>query len=526
MTITSPVALPDHHPFAGRDVASVFRERCERFGDRPFLAWEPPPGEGRAATWTYTEFAALVERTAAGLAERGVRRGDPVMLLLENSPAFLAVWFACARIGAVAVDTNTRYAVDELAHACRLTEPVGVVTHGHLRDRVEAVGGDRWLVTVDDETWTVPALEGDASALPPPDPPDPAAPMSIQFTSGTTSRPKAALYTHANALWGGRVGASHFGLGPDDVTFIHAPLFHTMALSWQMLATFWAGGTIVLVPKYTHSRFWEISLRHGCTRTFFQAFMMSLADAPIPDHSYRSWIFGGEVPGIEAAFGVRLDSSWGMTEVVTNVLNSDPVVPGTEMVIGRVSPEYSIRVAPLDDDEVDDGPGLVGELRVAGVRGLSLFAGYHRNEEATREGFDADGLWCTGDLVRQLPSGEIQFVSRIKDMLRVGGENVAAAEIERVAAEHPAVVGAGVVAGPDRSRGERPVVFVVAPGAEPDVVSAEVLDLCAERLADFKVPKAVHVLDELPESLIGKVSKKLLREMAMELEAASGTGGA
>ncbi|MGA9278376.1 AMP-binding enzyme, partial [Ilumatobacter sp.] len=266
------------------------------------------------------------------------------------------------------------------------------------------------------------------------------------------------------------------------------------------------------------SRFWEVSLRHGCTDTFFQPVMTTLAADPIPAHSYNSWITGLEIPAAEETFGVRIQSSWGMTEVVTSVLINDPAAPSVEGSIGRVSPEYSIRVVSLDTGEDADE----GELRVAGVRGLSLFAGYHRNPEATAEGFDERGMWCTGDLVRLLPSGDVQFVSRNKDMLRVGGENVAAAEIERVLMEHPAVSAAGVVGHPDQFRGEVAVGFVVAAGVADDADSlaafeAEVIAHCTERLAGFKVPRRVHLIAEMPESLIGKMSKKILAEQALAL---------
>ncbi len=512
MTITSPVSLPVDHPFAGRTVASVFAERVAAFGDRRFVAWEPTHGQGEADAWTYAEFGAMVDRVAAGLASRGVGRGDAVMLLLENSPAFLTCWFACARIGAVAVDTNVRYASDELDHAASLTGPVGLITHDHLRERCGDWSNDVWVATVDERTGTVPELEV-LDALAPTPHLDAADPVCIQFTSGTTSRPKAALYTHANALWAGQVGVAHGRVESCDVAFVHAPLFHTMALFWQTMPTFWAGASIVLAPKYSSSQFWDISVRHGCTRTFMLALIAGI-EGEVPVHAYRYWIAGAEMPAVEERFDIRCLSAWGMTEVVTNVLAGDLDVPGTPGTIGRVTPEYEVRVVPVADARDDPNEG---ELRVAGTRGLSLFAGYHNNPEATAEGFDDDGYWCTGDLVRRLPSGEIQFVSRIKDMLCVAGENVAAAEIEWVLMEHPAVRGAAVVGHPDPMRGELPVGFVVAAPDDATALGDELIERCRGRLADFKVPRRVHVIDEMPESLIGKTSKKILRERSVEV---------
>ena len=512
MTITTPITLPEHHPFTGRNVASVLAERSGRFVGREFLTWEPFDGDGES--WTYDEFAAQVDRAAAGLLKRGVGRGDAVMLLLENSPGFLISWFACARIGAVAVDTNIRYAPDEIDHAVSLTDPVGIITHEHLLERLGANRNGRWVALVDEPTGLVSDLDADPAGLPDVGSIDPNDPLCIQFTSGTTSRPKAALYTHANALWAGYVGVAHGRVSPDDVALVYAPLFHTMALFWQTMPTFWAGGRVVLVPRYSASRFWDVSVRNGCTRTFFQEIVAATAPEVIPENSYRVFISGAEMPAVEERFGVRIQTCWGMTEVVTNVIAGDLDIPGTPGSIGRVSPEYGLSIVDIPDSSGDPDEG---ELRIHGIRGLSLFAGYHNNPEATAEGFDDEGRWCTGDLVRRLPSGEIRFVSRAKDMLRVGGENVAAAEIERVMMIQPEVTGAAVVGIPDPVRGEIPVGFVVASVEDTDDLASRVVADCSSKLADFKVPRRVYVIDEMPESLIGKTSKKLLRERAIAL---------
>ena len=206
-----------------------------------------------------------MSRVAVGLRARGVCDGDAVMLLLENTPAFLMCLFACAQIGAVSVNTNTRYTADELDHAVSLTGPVGVITHESLEPSLVSVRERLgWIATIDELSGTPRTLFDDSAPLPPRTP-DPAAPLCIQFTSGTTSRPKAALFTHANALWGGQVGSSNVALRHDDIALVFAPLFHTGGFSWNFLSTFWAGGTVVLMPKFSATRFWEVSCRHRCT---------------------------------------------------------------------------------------------------------------------------------------------------------------------------------------------------------------------------------------------------------------------
>ncbi|WP_007509691.1 AMP-binding protein [Pseudofrankia saprophytica] len=513
------IVLPPLHPFVAMDVPALLADRAARRGDHPFLVWDPPDGVG--ATWTYAEFAHDVEATAAGLAARGVGPGDAVILHLDNSPAFLHVWFACARLGAIAVDVNTRYVEDELAHAAGLVGAVGIVTDPRLglADGPTAAGL-RWRVLLDPATGLVPDLRGDPAALPVARPPDPATPLSVQLTSGTTARPKAVLYTHANALWAARTGAAHWKLRDDDRMLVFAPLFHTHALTWQMLPTLWVGGTVVLVPKFSTSRFWDTSIRNACTVTGLVGIMIQvLPRMPVPaEHTYRSWIFGLEMPELERLFGLRLFSAWGMTEVVTTVVIGEPDAPEPEpRTIGRPAPGYDVRIRLADGR--DAAGGETGELRVGGVRGLSLFAGYLGDPAATAAAFDEDGYFRTGDEVTLLPSGAIRFSSRSKDMLKVSGENVAAAEIERVINTVPRVRESAVVARPDPVRQEVPVAFVTvtdAAGDDHDALAAEIVACCQASLADFKVPRAVHVVDALPRATLEKVAKATLRQWALE----------
>jgi crotonobetaine/carnitine-CoA ligase len=170
-------------------------------------------------------------------------------------------------------------------------------------------------------------------------------------------------------------------------------------------------------------------------------------------------------------------------------------------------------------DGRDAAAGETGELRVGGVRGLSLFAGYLGDPAATAAAFDEDGYFRTGDEVTLLPSGAIRFSSRSKDMLKVSGENVAAAEIERVVNTVPGVRESAVVAQPDPVRQEVPVAFVTvteAAGDDHDALAAEIVAYCQASLADFKVPRAVHVVDALPRATLEKVAKATLRQWALE----------
>ena len=168
---------------------------------------------------------------------------------------------------------------------------------------------------------------------------DPLAPCSVQYTSGTTSRPKAVLWTHANALWGAKVNAAHQDLHAGDVHQTYLPLFHTNALAYSMLASLWVGATCVIQPRFSASRFWRVALEHGCTWTSTIPFCMkALLEHEIPkDHKFRLWGTAVNDPPPFAVFGVKIIGWWGMTETITHGIVGEVDQPNTPMSIGRAA---------------------------------------------------------------------------------------------------------------------------------------------------------------------------------------------
>jgi crotonobetaine/carnitine-CoA ligase len=519
--------LPAQHPFTGMDAWRLLSLRAAATPSAPFLTWQP--FEGNARTWTYARFAGEALAVAAGLRDHGVRAGQRVIIHLENCPEFVLAWFGCAALGAVAVTTNARSAADELRYFARDSEAVGAVTQPRFAALVGSAAPQlKWIACVDedpagpastwqpgrDESWA--ALLGDPDSVPG-RPPDPGAPASVQYTSGTTSRPKGVVWTHANALWAARVNAAHEHLSAGDCHLITMPLFHANAFAYSLLPTIWTGGRAVLMPKWSTSRFWDVSLRHGCT----WASLMGLSARAVlsvepPDrHSYRWFGAPAIVPDWADRLGVAAIGWWGMTETVSHAIVSDPWLPARAQAIGQPAPEYGIRVTG-PDGSTPAGPEETGALYVRGVPGLSMFAEYLNKPEATADTYDEDGWFSTGDLVTVHADGWISFADRAKDMLRVGGENVAASEIERVIGEVPGVAEAAVVARPDAKLDEVPVAFVVAAGPGDGTIAAgltaAIEAACAEKLADFKLPRQVSLVRALPRSTISKVNKTALRE--------------
>src|SRR6266403_2184228 len=215
-----------------------------------------------------------------------------------------------------------------------------------------------------------------------------------------------------------------------------------------------------------------------------------------------------------AAFGIKMIGWSGMTETITHGIVGEVDQPNTPMSIGRAAAEYEIRI--IDDDGGATDVGDTGNLLIKGIPGLSLFAEYLHNEKATRESFDEHGYFVTGDRVTLLDNGFIKFGDRAKDMLKVGGENVAASEIEQVIAMVPGVREAAVVAKKHPMLDEVPVVFIIPQAGVKDApadLHDTVMAACRNGLANFKVPREIHFVDDMPRSTLEKVAKAELRKL-------------
>lgn len=510
--------------FEGQDIPWLLDQWATRAAEKDFMIWEP--FEGPAEKWSYKRFQQESRRVAASLIEHGVVAGDFVIIHLDNSPEFMLSWFACAEIGAVAVSTNTHSVARDMEYFSGHTEAVAVITQpGYAKMVRQSCPDIRFLVVTDNDAGKVVAnskeiskeldavafvdfLSGDENTLPDRSS-DCMANLSVQFTSGTTSRPKAVLWTHANGLWGARTCASHMRLRHDDRTLIYMPMFHTNA---QTYSTLWAGATFVLQPKFSASRFWPLSLKYQLTWVSMIPFAFkAIPSQPLPEHSYRFWGTAANIPAIADLFKVDMIGWWGMTETLTHGIVTDVDHPGPSGTIGRVAPEYEIQIRTENGGLAQTGER--GLLFIRGVRGVSLFKEYYRNDEANSSAFDNNGWFETGDIVRMDEAGYLFFSDRDKDMLKVGAENVAASEIESVVMQTGLVDECAVVAQKHYMLDEVPALFVI-PGAQAsDDIANAIIQHCENNLASFKVPKSVHVVNELPRSTLEKIAKNELRKL-------------
>jgi len=511
------------HPFAGFDIPALIDARARQRADHPMLIWSP--FEGPAEIWSYDRFCNAVARFAGGLHARGVGPGVRVLVHLENSPETLIARFAITWLGGVAVLSNARLAGPELAQVAPPLGVRGAITQPKLARAVEEnCTGLEWLVTTATdagsiaESGSIPAAAERFEALlldpMPRRAPDPEAPAMILFTTGSTGRPKAVQWTHANVLWAGKTGAMQQSLRADDIYHVHLPLFHVVGFTWSLVPAFYAGATILLQPRFSASRFWPAAMTFGATVSSHAGTDRLLRDQPVPDHQFRQWLFASYDPARDAHFRVKGVAGWGMTEMVVPAIASDASLDQRNHSIGRPWPGYEVRVEREDRTPVR--PGETGHLLIGARRGLSIFQQYVDNPSAMAEAFDEHGYFRTGDLVTLSEDGWITFSDRAKDMIKVGGEGVSASEIEAAIMSAGGVHEVAVVSRPDATYGEVPVAYVVLaldPALEAGAID-RLMEHCRTTTAKFKIPREIVSVPELPKIGNNKINRVALRAMA------------
>lgn len=515
--------------FQGQDIGWLLRQWVNERPEHPFLIWEPRNGE--QVVLTYSEFYSEATCVAAGLVDRGVGLGDKVLIHADNCVEMVVSWYACALVGAVGVTTNTRSVAAEIEYFATHTECVGAITQPQYAELVigaapnlrfyfvtESNSGERADETIPSGFEPYAALRGNGSALPALEP-DPLLPAGIVFTSGTTSRPKAVVHTHGNALWAAKVGPRNIAMDGESVYLVYLPFFHVNAQSWSTWTTLGVGGTVVLQPKFSASRFWEVIQKHSVTHVSLIPFVFkAVAAEPIPDHTVKVGVFGLIMPELDAWLKMRVFAAYGMTETVIHAVHADMAVPHSNGTMGRPTAGYEAMVVDPETG-VACTQGEVGELWMRGTRGIQMFLEYYKNPEANAAAFTDDGWFKTGDRVRVAEGGELFYTDRDKDLLKVGGENVSAREVEDAIRQVPGIGDVAVVSAPHEMLDMVPVAFVIRGWGGPDSdeeFSEQIVAHCGANLANFKVPRAVYFVEDFPRATLDKVAKNLLRDMAAE----------
>jgi len=502
----------------GQDIGQLLAHWAEQKPDHDALVWEPFEGDGQR--WTYAELLAEVHGLAAGLRDRGIGLDDKVLIHAENCPEMLLAWLAVAVVGGVAVTTNTKSAPAEVGWFIDKAQCVAAITQPEFTGHVATAERDlRWVAVMggdasSDGHLSFDDLRGDAASWTGREI-EPLRPFGIMFTSGTTNKPKAVVHTHANAVWASRVGPRNIDLRTDDRYLIYLPLFHVNAQSWSMFSILGVGATAVLMPKWSSSRFWDVVARNEITHISLMPFVIpTLMEAEKPANVLRIGVFGLIMKMLDDLCGIDVYAAYGMTETVIHATNGRPDDLLPEKSMGHITPGYEWAVVDKDTGELCP-EGVTGELWLKGTRGIQLFLEYFDNPEANEKAFEGD-WFKTGDMVQLGAGGNLFYKERDKDLLKVGGENVSAREVEDVIGTVPGIASSAVVGKHHEFLDEVVVAFVITNpmAADDDTLEKQVIETCREQLAAFKVPRAVYVVDAFPTGTLDKILKNKLREMA------------
>ncbi len=471
-------------------------------------------------------FAALDERSgafAATLAQRGVARGDRVALYLQNVPAFVVAVLAAWRLGAIAVPVNPMLKEREVRTLLEDCEPVALVTLEALWDEVarEAVVDTSVRIVVTEAQMDELAVAHGGQM-----PPDPAlGPDDIAFltyTSGTTGPPKGAMNTHGNVVFSSQTYRDWVGVGDDDVILGVAPLFHITGLIAHVGLSLLTGAPLVLDNRFDAERALELIERHRVTYTTaaITAFIALMDAAETREHdtsSLRTIVSGGApiapatVEAFEGRFGAYIHNIYGLTET-TSPSHCVPIgarapVDPTSGALSVGVPVYGTVVRVVGDDGRDLPAGEVGEIVTSGPQVVPGYWGRPEESERAIPG----GALHTGDVGFMDADGWFYVVDRKKDQINAAGFKVWPREVEDVLYGHPAVREAAVVGVPDAYRGETVKAFVsLRPGER--VETDELIAFCRERMAAYKYPRVVEIVDELPRTASGKVLRRVLRD--------------
>jgi acyl-CoA synthetase (AMP-forming)/AMP-acid ligase II len=474
---------------------------------------EPASGERT----TYGELREAADRLARSLAAAGVSPGDAVAMSLPNGPEIVAAFLAVVAAGAAAAPLNQAYAGDEYhAYLDDLRPSAMLFLRGDAsagRAVCEALGIRQLELT---GSRTAQLALGSVTAAGSAPPRDPEAIALLLHTSGTTSKPKGVPIRQRNLAASARAVAATYGLARDDASHCAMPLFHVHGLVASTLATLASGGAVIAPRRFSASSFWADCATHGAT--WYSAvptihrILLSRAEDGAVDHaghrlrfarSCSSALPGPLLDAFERRFELPLIEAYGMTEAA-HQMASNPLPPG-ERRAGSVGRPTGTEIAILDESWRPLADGTVGEVC---VRGPGVVDAYRANPEATAASF-RDGWFRTGDSGQASPDGYLSLAGRIKELINRGGEKISPHEVEDALLGHPEVVEAVVFALPDAKYGETVGAAVVARSAiGEDALRAH----CNERLASFKVPARIHVLDAIPKGPTGKVQRRLLAE--------------
>jgi acyl-CoA synthetase (AMP-forming)/AMP-acid ligase II len=463
---------------------------------------------------TFGELAEQVERLAGALATAGLEAGARVAIVLPNGPEFIMAFLAILRARLTAAPYNPAQAA-ELATLWDDAEIRAVIAATEDRASHETavrLNLPAWMLSTDAGgrvQIAIPARGGTSYRLPGPD--DVAL---FLHTSGTTSKPKGVPLTHANLTASVANIASAYRLTPDDRTLLVMPLFHVHGLIGASLSTLHSGGTVIAPQRFSAGAFWPLARAtratwYSAVPTIHRTLLLRAdSDAPM-DSGFRfirscsAALAPTMLAQIEDRFQAPVLEAYGMTEAAHQIA-TNPLPPALHKA-GSVGLGGQVEVAILDDGGAPSRPDREGEVA---IKGPNVMRGYDRNPAANAAAF-VNGWLRTGDRGKVDADGYVSLIGRIKELINRGGEKVSPPEIDAVLIAHPAVAEAASFGVPDDKYGEEVSAAIVL---KAPVTAKELQAFCRESLADFKVPKVLYIVTELPKTATGKVQRSVLTQ--------------
>ena len=521
-------------PLLGDTIGGNFDVTVRAFGDREALVDRPT---GRR--WTYAELAADVDALALGLLAMGIAKGDRVGIWAPNCAEWTLTQYATAKIGAILVNINPAYRARELefvlnqsgstlliaAQKLKTSDYAAMIAEVRPRcpelKTVVLLGSAPWQALLETgrrlDRGALDAIELDTDD-----------PINIQYTSGTTGFPKGATLLHHNILNNGFFVGELCNYTQDDRICIPVPFYHCFGMVMGNLAATSHGACMVIpAPTFDPVATLQAVQAERCT-SLYGVPTMFIAELSTPDFadydlsSLRTGIMAGSPCPVEVMKQViermsmtEVSICYGMTETspVSTQTRADDSLDRRVSTVGRVGPHLEVKV--IDPETGRTVPrGTPGELC---TRGYSVMLGYWEQPDKTAEAVDAAHWMHTGDLAVMDADGYLAITGRIKDMVIRGGENVYPREIEEFLYTHPDILDAQVIGVPDAKYGEELMVWVRLRAGAPALTAEAVREFCAGQLAHYKIPRYVHVVDEFPMTVTGKVRKVEMRERAVEI---------
>jgi acyl-CoA synthetase (AMP-forming)/AMP-acid ligase II len=463
----------------------------------------------------YRQLFERVQRLARALAKAGVRRGDRVAILSENRLEYLEVMLASAFVGASLACQNWRLGAAELSHCLSLTEPRLVFVSPRYAERLATLGSPARGVRLGEE---YEAFLHDSDGVVLADDVEPEDALLILYTSGTTGLPKGAVISHRAEIVRNMVIRAEFGITPEDTFPAWSPLYH-MGAADPSLGTLMTGGKVVTLDGFDADELGDLVARESLGWLLLMPGMVDRFASELERRAIRPrgvklcGVMADLVPPAEIARITRLlaapyANTFGATETGCPPCSSNriPIGVAPERLSKDKSPFCEVRLVDAKDEDVP--AGTPGELV---IRGPTLFSGYYRADAVNAQEFRG-GWFHMGDVFVQNPDGSLDFVDRVKYLIKSGGENIYPAEIERVLLADERVADAAVVRRRDARWGEVPVAFVAR--RTPELAEADLFARCRAELAGYKQPKAIHfiLLEEFPRSASGKIQRHELEK--------------